>query len=78
MIATHQAHPAMGHATHGALDELHALQQLAGEDSAFAESLRLTGSTQEASLLAERWGIHISAEALWRNRGRHGLPTWRG
>ena len=78
MIATHQARPTTGHASHSALEELHALQHLADGDPAFAEALRLTGSTQEAARLAEHWGIHISAETLWRNRGRHGLPTWRG
>jgi hypothetical protein len=60
------------------MEDLHALQHLASEDAAFAEALRLTGSTQEAAVLAEHWGILISADTLWRNRGRHGLPTWRG
>jgi len=78
MIATSQAHPATDPATHAGLEELHALQHLAEGDPAFAEALRLTGSTQEASRLAEHWGIRISAETLWRNRGRHSLPTWRG
>jgi hypothetical protein len=60
------------------MEDLHALQRLAGEDHAFAEALRRTGSTQEAARLAEHWGIHVDAATLWRNRGRHGLPTWRG
>jgi hypothetical protein len=60
------------------LEALHTLQRIATEDPGFAEDLRLTGSTQQAADLAQRWGIQVSAEALWRNRGRHGLPTWRG
>lgn len=76
MTATQQAQPAMQEQP--AMEELHALQRLAEDDPAFATALRLTGSTQEAAQLAEHWGIHISGGTLWRNRGRHGLPSWRG
>jgi hypothetical protein len=40
-----------------------------------------TGSTEEAVLVAQRHGITLSSEALWRHRGTlmtGGLPTWRG
>jgi len=60
------------------MDALHALQHLASEDHQFAESMKGSGSTQEAARLAAEHGIAVSAEALWRNRGRHGLPAWRG
>lgn len=60
------------------MDALHALQDLATRDHAFATAMRRSGSTQQASALARRRGISISPETLWLNRGRHGLPTWRG
>jgi cobalamin biosynthesis protein CbiD len=60
------------------MEALHQLQRLASEDSSFARALKHSGSTQEASRLARKQGISITAEALWRNRGRHGLPAWRG
>jgi hypothetical protein len=60
------------------MDALHALQQLASRDPAFAQALKHTGSTQAAASLARRHGLQVSAEALWRNRGRHGLPAWSG
>ena len=62
----------------GAMDALHALQGLASRDPSFAQALKRTGSTQAAASLARRHGLQVSAEALWRNRGRHGLPAWRG
>jgi hypothetical protein len=63
---------------HTSLDDLHALQKLASHDPVFAQALKSTGSTHAAAALAARHGLRVSAEALWRNRGRHGLPTWRG
>ncbi len=63
---------------HEAMDALHALQQLASQDPSFAQALKQTDSTHAAASLARRHGLHVSSEALWRNRGRHGLPTWRG
>jgi hypothetical protein len=60
------------------MEDLHALQRLASEDEGFADALRRSGSTQEAARLAEHWGIHLDAGTLWRNRGRRGLPSWRG
>ena len=59
------------------MDALHALQDLATRDHAFAMAMRQSGSTQQASALARKRGISISPETLWLNRGRHGLPTWR-
>jgi alkylated DNA repair dioxygenase AlkB len=61
-----------------AMDALHALQQLASQDPSFAQALKQTGSTHAAASLARRHGLQVSAESLWRNRGRNGLPTWRG
>jgi hypothetical protein len=69
---------ALSGTAHHAMDALHALQQLASHDPSFAQALKQTGSTQAAASLARRHGLHVSSEALWRNRGRHGLPTWRG
>lgn len=63
---------------HEAMEALHALQELASRDPAFARALKRTGSTHAAASLAREHGLNVSAEALWRNRGRHGLPTWRG
>ena len=60
------------------MEALHRLQRLASENPQFADSLKRSGSTKEAARLARREGIPITADALWRNRGRHGLPTWRG
>jgi cobalamin biosynthesis protein CbiD len=60
------------------MEALHALQELARQDPRFARSLKHAGSTQAAVKLAHRKGISITADTLWRNRGRHGLPTWRG
>jgi hypothetical protein len=73
-------HPAAGGSSSSGseLEALHTLQRIATEDPTFVQELRLTGSTQEAADFVQIWGIDVSAEALWRNRGRHGLPTWRG
>jgi hypothetical protein len=60
------------------MEALHSLQELTMRDPDFAHALKRTGSTQAAARLARRHGIEISPETLWRNRGRHGLPTWRG
>ena len=60
------------------IEELHALQRLISEDCRFAEAMRMSGSTKEAVQLAAKRGILVSPDALWRNRGRHGLPSWRG
>lgn len=60
---------------------LHELKEMLERDSAFAEALRGTSSTDAASKLAAEHGIALTPEALWRNRGtlvKGGLPTWRG
>jgi hypothetical protein len=62
-------------------EALHELKSLAEIDRAFARALRHTASTEDAAKLALRYGIEVSPEALWRNRGMltsGGLPTWRG
>ncbi|MGB5239578.1 MAG: Nif11-like leader peptide family natural product precursor [Prochlorococcaceae cyanobacterium] len=69
---------ALSGTVHEAMDALHTLQQLASHDPSFAQALKETGSTHAAASLARRHGLQVSAEALWRNRGRHGLPAWRG
>ncbi|MCP9820291.1 Nif11-like leader peptide family natural product precursor [Synechococcus sp. Cruz-9H2] len=69
---------ALSGTVHEAMDALHALQQLASQDPSFAQALKQTGSTHAAASLARRHGLQVSAESLWRNRGRNGLPTWRG
>jgi hypothetical protein len=60
---------------------LHQLKELLQNDSAFAQALRATASTEAATQLASEHGVQVSPEALWRHRGtliRGGLPTWRG
>jgi hypothetical protein len=62
-------------------EALHELKSLAEIDRAFARALSHTASTEDAAKLALRYGIEVSPEALWRNRGMltsGGLPTWRG
>ncbi|MCP9805990.1 Nif11-like leader peptide family natural product precursor [Cyanobium sp. T1B-Tous] len=64
-----------------ATEALHQLKELAQRDPLFAAALMATGSTEEAVLVAQRHGITLSPEALWRHRGTlmtGGLPTWRG
>jgi hypothetical protein len=73
--------PMAVHASSTSADALHQLKVLAHDDPAFASALRHTASTQEAARLAQRHGIEVSPEALWRNRGMltsAGEPTWRG
>lgn len=63
------------------VDELHHLKNMLRNDSAFAEALRSTDTTEEAAHLAWEHGISVTPEALWRNRGTlesGGQPTWRG
>lgn len=60
---------------------LHQLKEMLQSDSAFAQALRATESTEAAALLAAEHGISVTPEALWRHRGtlvNGGLPTWRG
>ena len=60
---------------------LHQLKELLQSDSAFAQALRATSSTEAAAQLAAEHGVQVSPEALWRHRGTlvsGGLPTWRG
>jgi hypothetical protein len=60
---------------------LHQLKELLQSDSAFAQALRATASTEAATQLASEHGVQVSPEALWRHRGTlisGGLPTWRG
>ena len=60
---------------------LHQLKELLQNDSAFAQALGATSSTEAAAQLAAEHGVHVSPEALWRHRGTlvsGGLPTWRG
>lgn len=62
-------------------DELHHLKNMLRNDSAFAEALRSTDTTEQAARLAWEHGISVTPEALWRNRGtleNGGQPTWRG
>jgi hypothetical protein len=64
-----------------ATDALHRVRDLALSDPAFEAAFRASATPQEASALAHGYGIDVSAEALWRNRGmlaHGGLPTWRG
>jgi hypothetical protein len=64
-----------------ATEALHQLKELAQRDPLFAAALMATGSTEGAVLVAQRHGIALSPEALWRHRGTlmtGGLPTWRG
>jgi len=73
--------PMATHASTTSSEALHELKSLAEVDRAFARALRHTASTEEAARLARRYGIEVSPEALWRNRGMltsAGLPTWRG
>lgn len=60
---------------------MHQLRELLRSDSAFAQAMRASGSTEEAVRLAADHGIAVSAEAIWRNRGTllsGGIPTWPG
>ena len=62
-------------------EALHHLKELLQHDSAFAEALRATDSTEAAARVAADHGVNVTPEALWRNRGTlisSGLPTWRG
>jgi hypothetical protein len=73
--------PMANHASSASAEALHELKSLAEVDRAFARALRHTASTEEAARLARRYGIEVSPEALWRNRGMltsGGVPTWRG
>ena len=66
---------------HPSAAALHQLKELLQSDSAFAQALRATESTEAAARLAAEHGIAVSPEALWRHRGTlvsGGLPTWRG
>jgi hypothetical protein len=69
------------HAHPSATEALHRVKELALDDPLFAAAFRTSESTQQASELAHRHGIEVSAEALWRHRGtlaHGGQPTWRG
>jgi hypothetical protein len=60
---------------------LHQLKELLERDSAFAQALGVTSSTEAAAKLAAEHDIVVTPEALWRHRGTlasGGLPTWRG
>ena len=60
---------------------LHQLKELLEGDTAFAQALGATDSTEAAVKLAAEHGIVVTPEALWRHRGTllsDGLPTWRG
>ena len=60
---------------------LHQLKELLERDTAFAQALSATASTEAAVKLAAEHGIVVTPEALWRHRGTllsDGLPTWRG
>jgi hypothetical protein len=60
---------------------LHQLKELLLSDPVFAQALRATASTEDATKLAAEHGVQVSPEALWRHRGTlvsGGLPTWRG
>ena len=68
-------------ADHPSAAALHHLKVLLESDSAFAQALRATSTTEEAAAIAAEHGISVQPEALWRHRGtliRGGLPTWRG
>lgn len=62
------------------VDALHLLKDLVRQDPAFAKALRATTTTEQAVRLAAEYGISVSPEALWRNRGTlvSGGATWRG
>lgn len=60
---------------------LHQLKELLERDTAFAQALAATASTEAATKLAAEHGVVVTPEALWRHRGTlvsGGLPTWRG
>jgi hypothetical protein len=59
------------------LQELHELQNSIAQNEGFAHAMRATGSTEDAAKLAAEYGVHVTPESLWRNRGKHGLPAWR-
>ena len=57
------------------------LKELLERDSAFAQALGATATTEAAAKLAAEHGVVVAPEALWRHRGTlvsGGLPTWRG
>ncbi|KEF41994.1 MAG: hypothetical protein ER33_08335 [Cyanobium sp. CACIAM 14] len=69
------------HARTNLSEALHRVRDLARSDQAFAKAFRMSDTPQRAAALARRYGIEVSPEALWRNRGtlaHGGLPTWRG
>ncbi len=60
---------------------LHQLKEMLQADTAFAQALCATETTEEAARLAADHGVSVSPEALWRHRGTlvsGGMPTWRG
>ena len=60
---------------------LHQLKELLERDTAFAQAMAATASTEAAAKLAAEHGVVVTPEALWRHRGTlvsGGLPTWRG
>lgn len=62
-------------------EALHDLKELLQNDAAFAKAMSVTESTEDAARLAAKHGVHVTQEALWRNRGTlesGGMPTWRG
>lgn len=68
-------------AEHPSAAALHHLKETLQSDSAFAQALHATASTEVAAHLASDHGVLVSPEALWRHRGNlvsGGLPTWRG
>jgi len=68
-------------AVHPSVAALHQLKELLQSDSAFAQALSATTSTEAATQLASEHGVQVSPESLWRHRGTlisGGLPTWRG
>lgn len=68
-------------ADHPSAAALHQLKELLQQDSAFAQALRASTSTEAAAQLAAQHGVVVTPEALWRHRGTlvsGGLPTWRG
>lgn len=75
MTATFQ--PSADQSCDTRLHELHELQDLIARNEGFAQVMRRSGSTEDAAKLAAEHGIQVSPEALWRNRGKHGLPAWR-
>lgn len=77
MALTTPAQASTEQSTDSGLHELHELQDLISSNEGFAQLMRRSGSTADAAKLAGEHGVHVTPEALWRNRGRHGLPAWR-